>query len=127
VVRAFIFGSVAIGALVFSLPASAEVIYVPYAETVAKTVSVPTFGYRAKTVYVAQTVYEPATTYVDQTVYETQYRWRAVETAPTVVAAPVVAYWHPGQYYAASAPAPAPERVKVAHHRQHRKVLLAAN
>ncbi len=125
-VRAFIFGSVAIGALAFSLPASAEVVYVPYAETVAKTVSVPTVGYRAKTVYVAQTVYEPATTYVDQTVYETQYRWRAVETAPAVVAAPI-AYWYPGQHYAASPPAPAAERVKVAYHRQHRRVLLAAN
>jgi hypothetical protein len=94
---------------------------------VAKTVSIPTVGYKAKTVYVPQTVYEPETTYVDQTVYETQYKWRAVETTPAVVAPPVVAYWHPPQYYAASTRAPAPERVKVAHHRQHRKVVLAAN
>jgi hypothetical protein len=125
--RTLIFGSVAIGALAFSLPAFAEVVYVPVVETVAKTVSVPTVGYKAKTVYVAQTVYEPTTTYVDQTVYETQYRWRAVETTPAAVATPVVAYWYPQQYYAVSTPTPAPERVKVAHQRQHRKVVLAAN
>jgi hypothetical protein len=125
--KALILGSIAVAALAFSFPALAEVVYVPYAETVAKTVSVPTVGYKAKTVYVAQTVYEPETTYVEQTVYETQYKWRAVETAPAVVAAPVVAYWYPRQYYAAPTPAPAPERTKVAHHRQHRKVVLAAN
>src|SRR3974390_1730651 len=111
-VRTVIVGSVALGALALSLPASAEGVYVPYAETVAKTVSVPTVGYKAKIVYVAQTVYEPETTYVDQTVYETQYKWRAVETTPAAVATPVVAYWYPQQYYAVSTPTPAPERVK---------------